>query len=101
MRTKLALEKLTNTETLADTTTTTCTGSSDMSGCVPDEDYISEVITAVRRRVTIAGQSRKESCNVRETFSHPKHKTRMNVRTIHSDGRTAQVCKEIGTVESG
>ena len=66
-----------------------------MSGCVPDEDYISEVITAVRRRVTIAGQSRKESCNVRETFAHPKHKTRMNVRTIHSDGKTEQVCREM------
>ena len=98
MRTKLVLEKPTITETLDDTTTTTSTGSSDMSGCVPDEDYISEVISAVRRSVTVAGQSRKEACNPKETFAHPKHKTRIgcwNVRTMYSDGKTEQVCKEM------
>lgn len=64
------------------------------SDCIPGEDYIS----LEDRVVMEVGESRKEAYSRMKMFNHPKQKTTFgcwNVRTMHSIGKTAQVCREM------
>lgn len=67
---------------------------STASICVPGDDYIS----SEDRQMMVAGESRKEACNRKTMFTHPKMDLRIgcwNVRTMYSLGKTAQVCREV------